>query len=342
MAEVILKMDDLNEENQMSFYEVYKICRELRIYPAFGIIGSSLLDGSSEYITKLIEMKEYGIELWNHGFYHVIEEFSKNSYEQQKESIKKTQDAFEQKLGYLPCTFGAPYNRGGENTVKVLKENFSEIKNYFFLVDAENDSVEKLLLSRCNSERVAGTIDMDYFIKEYSRLKDADYFVIQFHPGKWKRNDYRLFRTIVHKLLLDGHSVVTPIMLKKRNIVNNPCYEREVDNFFRTHKKVYLYGAGEVGRELYKYLNKNHKQIAGYVVSDGQEFVNAVCGLEVIYFEEFCKRYGNEDVGIIVAGSGKFLNDIVQYVGNEAGRIWKDFWDEEYDRFIDYVRLAIT
>lgn len=342
MAEVILKMDDLNEENQSSFYEVYKFCKGLQIFPSFGVIGSSLVKGSNGYISKLTEMKEYGVELWNHGFYHVVEEFSKNSYEQQKDSIKKTQDAFEKKLGYIPCTFGAPYNRGTENTVNVLKRNFREIENYFFLVDAKEGAIAKQLLSRCNCERVAGDIDIEYFEKEYTRLKYANYFVVQFHPGKWKNKDFELFKKIIYRLLADGNTIVTPSMLQRTSIAINHQYEIKVNEFFRAHKKIFLYGAGEVGRELYKYLNKNKKQVEGYIVSDGQEQTDTVCGLHVIWFEEFCKRYKNDNVGIIVAGSGKFLNDIALYVGDVAEKIWMEFLDEEYDRFIDYIRLMVT
>lgn len=342
MADVILKMDDLNEESWASFYRVYKMCRQLQVSPSFGAIGSSVKKGSKAYISSLVEMRKNGVELWNHGFHHVIEEFSKNSYEEQKESIRKTQDAFLEKLGYAPITFGSPYNNGKETTVKVLKENFCEIKNYFFMVDGGEKPIAKQLLSRCNCERVAGDIDLDYFEKEYNRLKNADYFVIQSHPGKWKEKDYQLFERMVKKLLSDKNTIVTPEELEISNISVNSMYRSQIALFFETHKEIFLYGAGEVGRELYKYFYINNKQIAGYIVSDGQECANTVCGQPVIYFKDFCEKYQNENVGIIVAGSGKFLSDIRSYVGHVAEKIWVEFTDEEYDRFIDYVRLVVT
>lgn len=45
----------------------------------------------------------------------------------------------------------------------------------------------------------------------------------------------------------------------------------KVDDFYKTHKHVYVYGKGKMSEPLIKYFKIKHWDIAGFVVSDGQE-----------------------------------------------------------------------
>ena len=127
MSYIILKFDDLKENTTEAFQKVNDHCMRYSVPVSFGLIGSSLENPSESYIGSLKRMKQEGVELWNHGYYHTEAEFSKNYYENQKESILSTQMLMKKHLGEVASTFGSPHNNSTEKTVAVLRGSFPEI-----------------------------------------------------------------------------------------------------------------------------------------------------------------------------------------------------------------------
>lgn len=68
--------------------------------------------------------------------------------------------------------------------------------------------------------------------------------------------------------------------------------------FCEAHERVYIYGAGECGRECNFYLQLHGIEIAGYVVSDGRRSANIDSQLNIYELSELNK---DENLGIIIA-----------------------------------------
>lgn len=341
MSKVILKMDDLNVANFEAFNRVYNICKNYNALPSFGVIGNSLDEGNEDYISKLILLKDSGLELWNHGYFHEVNEFSENTYEQQLASINKTQKAFERELGFRPTIFGSPFNNSNEITTKVLRDNFEEINHYYFMADGEINSPVCQLLVRCNCEKVAGKIDLDLFSAEYNRLKNTPYFVLQTHPGKWKEEDYAKFEEILNILLEDENTFVTANNLFYSFAIDNTKYDEAINDLYSRCSNVFLYGAGEVGREMIEYLHMIGRDIESYIISDGQVIRGEVARRKVMYFSDFCEVYKDGDCGIIIAGSDQFQKELKLQIGDTTRFQWIKNIDN-YNAFIDYIRQIIT
>lgn len=342
MSYVILKFDDLNEETLGSFEAAWEICKRYGAVPCFGLIGSSLERSSEPYLSSLKRMRDAGVELWNHGYFHSEEEFSKCTYQQQKESIEMTQLLMAKHLGDRARTFGSPHNNSTEKTVQVLSENFPEIRNWFFMADGEGRSNARTLLMRCNYEIKTGKVDLDFFRKEYDRIKDYPYFIMQGHPSFWEDEDARKFEEIMKILSLDCNEFVTAEGLRNKSM---PDYQDSsiqglidsLTDFYVSHDKVYYYGAGEIGREVYRYFSLKGMTPDAFIVSDGHRDTPEVCGKPVL---EFGEVYGSsEECGIIPTILGRshvsvFSDERFQHVD-----LWMPETVDLYDRMIDHIRF---
>lgn len=345
MAKIILKYDDLTEENCNNFYDVYKYLLSNKIQPSFGIVGCSLNNPSNNYLKKISSMKEHNVEIWNHGFSHAIEEFSKNDYNKQFESINRTQQLLKQKCGIECVTFGSPFNNSSVVTESVLYEKFPEIKNYFFIVSSITNKEAKTLLLRCNYEKYTGKVNVPYFMSEYKRVGKYPYFVLQGHPGKWTDRDFVLHREIIEILLKDGHEFVTPAVMEKNNssfdFNNKMCIE--LLNYMKKYKNIAFYGAGATGREFYKFANKVGKRPDCFVVSDEYPFGSATLYETPVYtLKQFAYLYNANDTGIILTMYEAQHNEVIQNL-KIAGynNIWLKYRDEEYAKLVDYIRYSI-
>lgn len=86
----------------------------------------------------------------------------------------------------------------------------------------------------------------------------------------------------------------------------------ELENIIK-EDSVYLYGAGEIGNILMKYIEAREGEIKGFVISDGQRKRCAVLGKEVFYISE--KQAELENGVLLLAMDNPFLveNVLAQY-----------------------------
>ena len=354
MAYIILKFDDLDEQTLPSFYLLYEYCRERNIPVCYGLIGKSLENPSKEYVTALLDMKAGGMELWNHGYYHSEVEFSSESAKMQKKSIQLTQDLMMKHLGEAATCFGSPHNNSTERTVGVLREFFPEIKNYFFMVDGKGLSKAHQLIMRCNYEIKTGVIDLDFFREEYKRIKEYPYFVMQGHPSFWRDSDYESFKKLLDVLFEDGNKFVTAEQLYCKDISGaySGSAKRVCDDLVAYCKKqslIAFYGAGEIGREIYRFMSMNAVEPQFFLVSDGHKDVEEVCGVPVFTVSEKycelveCDKNGNIKCGIIPTVLGKLHDEIFGMAEYEKYNIWRPEGGKElYDSLVDYIRYKIS
>lgn len=345
MSYIVLKFDDLKEKTCESFNMVYDYCLGKHIAVCFGLIGSSLNDKlSDEYIKSLKRMQEGGTELWNHGFVHSEQEFSQARHDRQVESIRDTQLLMDKYLGYSAATFGSPHNNSTETTVKVLRDEFPEIENYFFMADAGGLSDARQFVMRCNYEIETGSVDFDYFKHEYERIRKYPYFVMQGHPSFWKPDDFERFKKILDMLLSDGNTFVTAKELSQIDISGfkhelSKRWEEDLSAFFVANEKVVLYGAGEIGREVYSFMRMKHIKPDAFVVSDGQKSFTEICETPVYSFTEARNYLG--EFAIIPTLLGKNHKTVFDKKEFEGISIW-NLQNGTYDEFIDYVRYFVS
>ena len=348
MAYIVLKFDDLNIETAPSFQAVHEYCKQLRVPVCFGVIGESLYDPPESYVSLLKKMMDENVELWNHGYYHTESEFSSCFTQQQKESVQLTQDYMKRYIGRKPVTFGSPHNNSTEKTIGVLSNNFPEIKNYLFMADSSGISPARQLLMRCNYEAKPGVVDLDFFRKEYERIKEYPYYVMQGHPSFWCDEDFEGFKEILNILINDGNVIVTAEELGQKNIsgyMNDSldAWIESLESFYIRHDKIFYYGAGEIGREVYRFMSLRGFKPYGFVVSNGRRDVPDVCGVPVFELSEIMSKPC--ECGIVPTILGSTHKEILNSTALSSFDIWmpgnaEDI--EEYNRFIDYVRYDVS
>ena len=203
-------------------------------------------------------------------------------------------------------------------------------------------------------------IDLDFFKSEYDRIKEYPYFVMQGHPSFWREEDYARFKEMLQILIDDGNEFVTAEKIGQLDIsgYKNQSSEAWVDSlesFYTTHDKVFYYGAGEIGREVYKFMNLRGFKPYGFVVSDGKRDVSDVCGVSVFELSEIKAETGK--CGIVPTILGRTHNQILSNQALSSFDIWLpgdmsnvsgnmevglNHNTEVYDRFVDYVRYDLS
>jgi peptidoglycan/xylan/chitin deacetylase (PgdA/CDA1 family) len=346
MAYIIMKYDDLMVENLTAFSRVADFSIQEGYPVSMGLVGQSLESDNKLYKNKLKEWIKGGIEIWNHGYVHSSKEFSSEPYERQRQSIWKTQKLMETELGQAAITFGSPHNNSTETTIRALKDTAPEIRNYLFAVDGSSVSDARQLLLRCDMEVTTGRIEADFFRENYEALKDFPYMVIQGHPSFWSEQDFRRNEEIMRYLRDEGNIFVTPHSLpdcgfyKEADVRGEECI-KELLEFARMHEKAAIYGAGEIGREMYRFLKAKSVSTAAFIVSDGQEInEQEICSLPVMPLSEISGCIG--EYGVIVGMMPKFHMEVEKALQREKADYFCFCDKKRYMYLVHCVRMQLS
>lgn len=344
MSFIIMKYDDLSCETYDSFERVANYVMRNNYSVSMGLIGKSLEIHNSFFVEQIKIWSTNGIEIWNHGYYHTSKEFSSSSIEEQRTSILRTQELMKKKLGIETITFGSPHNNSTETTIKILCQVAPEIKNYLFAVDGQCQTKARQLLVRCNMEIKTGNIDWNYFIYNYNLLKDLPYFIIQGHPSYWGESDFLLNKRILNFLQDEGHEFVVPSMLKES--FDYSIYENEMldslEEFAKSaNGKLALFGAGQIGREIFRYLsNCCGVKPTLFVVSDKNRINEiTICGTKVVSYDEFVGSFS--DFFVIPTLMSCFHDKIIEKLERDKIAYFAPGRENEYLRMINIARLRI-
>lgn len=329
MSYIIMKYDDLLPETYEDFKRVAQYSIQHQLPVSMGVIGKGLEEDNILYKNSLKFWMKNGIELWNHGYFHTLREFSSEVYQKQCQSIVETQRLMKSELGKAAVTFGSPHNNSTETTIRVLCNTAPEITNYLFAVDGSGISNARQLLIRCDMETTTGVVDFDFLKKNYKTLRGYPYMVIQGHPSFWEEKDFALNEQILKYLYDEGNIFVTPEKLPHLVLdefageMEQKCIE-DLMAFIKVHEKIVLYGAGEIGRELYRFLCSRNISPEMFVVSEGQEInEKVICGIPVVKVSQLLGY--NRDYGVILALMPKFHIEVTKILEHER---------------IDYLRMA--
>lgn len=221
---VILKLDDLtwrspDWENTVTFLQSKNVKFSIGIICEKGLKG----DRKSFY-SWVRELNATGlVEFWNHGYDHKeftneqgekVQEFRGTSYEHQKEHFSESQRLAKEKLGITFRTFGPPFNKMDENTLRVLRED-PDVKVLLYGKPEQASAVPDIMIlerTQMNIEHPLFLPNPDQIKKDYEKLyKTTDCFVLQGHPNNWGKDDrFERFKELVNYLIDQGVTFTTP------------------------------------------------------------------------------------------------------------------------------------
>lgn len=206
---VLLKFDDLVQENADAFQRVADLLAEEGVPGSFGIIGNSLEGDNQEYFDTIKAWDAQGIELWHHGYTSAEKEYLNDDYDAQYESFKKTMDLMKEKCGITMHSFCLPWGNGTDTTLRMLNE-FPEITSTL-VAPQKNDIMNAVSFdTRANLEISTGKTDYNSFVEQYRLQVSSPYIVIQCHPAMWQDSDFDNLRAAIHYLKEKGCVFNTP------------------------------------------------------------------------------------------------------------------------------------
>lgn len=208
---VILKLDDLKNTNYPVFQNIADYVQEKGIKASFGVIGNTLEDDGQKqaYYDAIGNWDKNGIEIWHHGYEHVITEYNASPFEAQMESFGKTVNLLKEKTGIHVRSFGSPYNNSDATTVQVLNQ-FPGVKVKMLARDPQEEGKQLNLNTRADMETEPGVVDYDTFVNNYMSYKNSPHIVLQGHPGMWDAHSLSEFKKIVDYLLSENVEFLTP------------------------------------------------------------------------------------------------------------------------------------
>lgn len=213
---IIIKLDDLIALNgQCTGVSTMNYLISEQVKFTYGVIANRIDYSSyktlSPYIDAVDSNGDNLLEIWHHGFDHVIPEFRDKTYMYQKQHFEDADKRINELLNIQMHTFGAPGNATDSITPLVLSEN----PNYkIFMLGygySQNYNGLQHLMQRVEMENGTGNVNFDYFLANYTKYKNIykDYMIFQGHPQYW---DDKLdeFKKIIEYLRKDSCEFVLP------------------------------------------------------------------------------------------------------------------------------------
>lgn len=100
----------------------------------------------------------------------------------------------------------------------------------------------------------------------------------------------------------------------ERREYNWRIYEIGFKSIIENQKSIFLYGAGEYGKKVLKYLKKNElmDSVKGYIVSDGMYKQDTIDEIPVFEIGDVYKSYANDNPLIIISTDENWWDEIEQ------------------------------
>ncbi|AHF90416.1 polysaccharide deacetylase [Opitutaceae bacterium TAV5] len=224
---IVLKLDDMRARDgkvPAAWQRVVDFAVERKIKISVGIICNSLAADNPDYIAGLKKIAATGlVEFWHHGYTHGsskdadggrVTEFSRSSYEKQRDSLLRGMQLAQEKLGVTFVAFGAPFNATDATTARVLSE-IPEIR--VWLYGNTRDTGGKFVARRVGSVNIENPVhkpNLSALVKGFEAAMSQEprpgYFVLQGHAGGWDDEKFAEFVRIVDYLTEQGCKFVFP------------------------------------------------------------------------------------------------------------------------------------
>ncbi|MGE9289338.1 MAG: DUF2334 domain-containing protein [Puniceicoccales bacterium] len=225
---VVIKADDLVYRSEGAPFgdgwsRFFVLAQEKGIKVTAGIIGRSLDNGAPEYFEAIREMNASGeVEFWNHGYTHArdketgVSEFKGPDFETQLDTLMRTQNLGEEKLGFTFHTFGSPFNANDENTVEAIRATPAITSWFYGMNQAELEPGQIVLGRSVNIEQPVHHPNYEAFSNDFLKKPDLPYYVLQVHPGGWDPERLDQFAQIIDFLQERNAEFLTASELRER------------------------------------------------------------------------------------------------------------------------------
>ncbi|MDR1283173.1 MAG: DUF2334 domain-containing protein [Opitutaceae bacterium] len=224
---IVLKLDDMRARDgkvPAAWQRVVDFAVDRKIKISIGIICNSLAADNPDYIAGLKKIAATGlVEYWHHGYTHGgrkdadggrITEFSRSSYENQRDSLLRGMRLAQEKIGITFVAFGAPFNATDATTARVLSE-IPEIR--VWLYGNARDTGGKFVARRVGPVNIENPVhkpNLAALVKGFGAAMRQEpgprYFVLQGHAGGWDDDKFAEFVRIVDYLTGQGCRFVFP------------------------------------------------------------------------------------------------------------------------------------
>ena len=230
----IIKVDDLKYNYlPKNWLEFLNILNKYNISATLGLIGKSLEDNKGRKYNSWFRKLIVNHEIFCHGYWHYLNEYTDLNLEDQRNSILKTIEIIKKTLGFSPCTFGAPGNSISKNTRKALEGTPINIwlfgmewerinlnqRNFEFEYSNLNKSrfKNKLLcrfetrVSLVLNKKVPGKCDFNELIQRYKNVLNEQLIMGQIHPIGWSLENLKELEKFLWFVSNKGeHPFITP------------------------------------------------------------------------------------------------------------------------------------
>lgn len=242
---IIIKLDDLMAlKGKCTGIPVMNYLISNQIKFTYGVIANGIDETSYKtlepYINAVDSNGENLLEIWHHGYDHVIPEFRDRTYEYQKQHFEDADKRINELLNIQMHTFGAPGNATDSITPLVISEN----PNYkvFMLGYGYTKKYDNLQhwMQRVEMENGTGNVNFDFFLANYNKYKGTfkNYMIFQGHPNGWDEAKLNEFSRIIDYLKKDSCEFILPYDEYCKNYLNSPNNLR--GSFDKENKKVVL------------------------------------------------------------------------------------------------------
>lgn len=211
----IVKADDFSPgPGQQQWSALFEFAIERGLPLSMGLIGKptqqALASGSDLPASLRVLIERQEIEVWNHGWVHRRDEFTRCDFWQQLDHIERTQRVLRE-VGIDNSIFGAPYNV----TDAVTPLACAAHPDIRLAYDVEEHGPVRSArdIARCPIEnrQIGFDVDPRQFQRNLARLveKETEVAIIQIHPWRWSSVSVKAFASVVDRIHNDGHELVT-------------------------------------------------------------------------------------------------------------------------------------
>lgn len=206
-----------------------------------------------------------------------------------------------------------------EASVKNVNKVMAMSKEYEYIYDElKRRSVTDKILDMCNYYRLMRNHGNYYRIADEFKLRFVDTLRNDYDKYGEVLNDNKVVKQWYIDICSEPKEFTSNIVERKKIIINkiNNC------------DKIYIYGAGNIGKALYRklcFIGYSEK-IAGFIVTN-KSLESVVCGRPVYSVDDIQSRISNSLIIVSVVKNSKFYMEIIDEINNREITNFIDFED---------------
>ncbi|WP_019552562.1 rhamnan synthesis F family protein [Propionispira raffinosivorans] len=151
-------------------------------------------------------------------------------------------------------------------------------------------SIDQWLESKCKDTRRKALYRILIYMSQSAGFYSATVETTEYASVANVDLQYLLQKLVTRAQVEFGHSGFVSF--------TNTWRDKQMIEFARRHKKLYIYGAGDYGMRAYRILTDQKIKVDGFLISDGHKIVDTDTGISIQYISEI--KF-TDDIGVIIA-----------------------------------------